>query len=129
MKTRFAILLTLCAVLFAPNAYSQKPMTGLIEKMSIDQTSMVEFSGEISFATDTVTIKYWKPGKLNRGKILPLTVKFLQTTPGEISFTFDNFGNDKLFDKGLLQYNSEQGTFYFRAWNKTSSFAYQGKLL
>lgn len=129
MKTRFAILLTLCAMLFAPGAYAQKTMIGYINFISIDSTQATPFEGIILFRADTVTIEYWKPAKLNKSKILSLPVKNCKDSETSRDYLFKNYDHDKLFVNGHINYNRQKNTFIFKIWNKGSQFVYYGKLL
>lgn len=129
MKTRIAILLTFCAMLFAPNAYCQITMVGYIHFMSVDSTQATPFEGIILFRSDTVTIEYWKPAKLNKSKILTLPVKNCKDLPDTRSYLFYNYEHEKLFDNGKVNYNRQNNTFIFTIWNKNRRFVYYGKLL
>lgn len=129
MKARNAIFLTLFAILFAQNAYSQKAIVGSIQTFKIDSTQEVSFEGVISFTSDTVAIEYWKPGRSNRSKILYLTVKNRKEFPGSITFLFNNYEHRELFTNGQLTYDEARQSFAFKAWNEYRTFAYSGKLL
>lgn len=129
MKARNAIFLTLFAILFAQNAYSQKAIVGSIQTFKIDSTQAVTFEGVISFTSDTVAIEYWQPGKLNKSKILYLTVKNRKELPGSVTYLFDNYQHGDLFTNGKLTYDEALRSFTFKAWNDHRVFAYSGKLM